>query len=256
MQTSKRHKRSISFPNDLSDKTVEEFFDLLSTHTNPDSKVISVDCSQLDEVTSAHIGILWSARERCERDSNEMHLLFPTPGLIRILQVLDMEDLFKIVEDSETIDSGNIKLMETEIIHQKHNDAFNTNINDLNAALERFTSFLSKINLPGTMRFDLKTAFYEVVYNIYAHGTLTCDDEISFVADVYNNRIVMEFSDRGLAFDPTFQTMSYNPKDAIDDRRTRGFGLMMIKKLTDSISYVYRDNCMNVLILEKMWRRE
>jgi anti-sigma regulatory factor (Ser/Thr protein kinase)/anti-anti-sigma regulatory factor len=254
MQTCDKHMNAIPFPADLSKESIDKFLSFLENQSGPETTMISIDCSKLSAVSSSHIGILWLAWENCQKNDIKIRLLYPAPALIRVLQILNMTEFFMLERDPEAVDKNKTRFIQTDIIHQKYDDIFNATIDDINKALKRYENFLLQIRLPRDVAFDLKTVFYEVAYNIYDHGTLGPRDEIAFTADLYNNRIVMEFSDRGLPFDPTSQEINHHLEDAINNRRIRGFGLMMINKLIDSISYVYRDNCKNILKLEKTWR--
>jgi anti-sigma regulatory factor (Ser/Thr protein kinase)/anti-anti-sigma regulatory factor len=254
VQTGKQHNNFIPFPADLSTEAVEDFIRQLDNNHDPDLRAVAIDCSQLNEVTSSHIGILWMAREHCEKNGKKTHLINTAPNLIHVLQVLDMREFFQIDDNGGAAGGENAELVESEIIHQQYDDNFYAKKEDINVALKKFESFLSRMRLPDAVVFDLKTVFYEVAHNIYEHGTLKRHDKITFLADVYKNRIIMEFSDRGFPFDPTSRVSNQHLKDAINGRKIRGFGLMMIKKLVDSISYVYHENRRNVLRLEKIWR--
>ena len=64
----------------------------------------------------------------------------------------------------------------------------------------------------------------------------------------------MEFQYRGVRFDPTNKKLEFDIRVAAQSGQKRGYGLLMINRMTDSIKYNQKDTDCNVLTLEKHWR--
>ena len=256
MQKCNEAKERIYFPCSLSPGDVGKYFDLLSESEEINKEVISVDCSTLDVVSSSHIEVLWRTRERCVENNRELRLLNAPAALNHVLRALDMDGLFNIDTQKDTLvqtSASNVPASGLEAIYE---DNFAASPDEIKSALSKFENFLGDINTPETVKFELSTVFYEVTYNIHDHAKLSERDKIEFKADASKNRIVMEFMDCGQRFDPTSHIQKHSLEDAVSNRKTRGFGLIMISKLMNSISYSYIDNRKNVLKLEKDWRIE
>ena len=254
MQSAKTRNTAISFPLDLDEKSVNDFYVRLNKCDITEFGVVALDCSELEEVTSSHIGIMFQVWEFCNRNKMKTSLRNITPSLAHVLQVLDLEELFIIEDVSGRADRRPEDCTENTGIHIVFERNFCAKIEDIKAIMQEFEEYLFGSKLPRSIAFDLKTIFYEVAYNIYDHSGLKETDEIKFVAGIKNNEIIMEFEDDGRSFDPTSRVSDRNLEDVIDGQKIRGFGLMMINRLVDSISYEYRDNHTNVLKLEKKWR--
>ncbi|MCD6161059.1 MAG: ATP-binding protein [candidate division Zixibacteria bacterium] len=244
---------TIMVPIELSENAEQSFLQHLENLSNVHSLPIKLNCSQLKQTTSTHIGLLWQAREIFEEKGIKMSLLWPTPELIRVLKVLNLTEFFNFDGDSQTIDRTEFISFEISASPEIYRDEFIADNESLNKALEKFKQFLIRINLTKYISFDLIIIFYEVGNNICTHGTTNGSNKVIFKAKVFNNRIVMQFEDNGLPFNPTEKMTDFHPLEAAKKRQKRGFGLSIIKKLIDDISYTYSDNGMNKLTLEKRW---
>jgi anti-sigma regulatory factor (Ser/Thr protein kinase) len=123
-------------------------------------------------------------------------------------------------------------------------------LQDIEQALDRFHGFLKQLDLEEICAFDLEIAFYEVTVNIILHGGLSRSDFIEFTAVPGSDQISLRFIDPGSPFDPTNHDSSFDPQVAIRTRQKHGFGLVMIKRLVDKLSYERVDNRLNVVTLE------
>lgn len=196
---------------------------------------IFLDCSRLDPITSYHINILWDIHLRCRQAGIPLRLLSVRPGLERILKMLDLYHHFEISAEKPILLKSKIR-PEAE---------------DIERALDRFRDFLKQLDLDEICAFDLETAFHEVTHNIFLHGGLNRGDLIEFTATSNQGQISLRFVDPGSPFDPTSPASSFDPRVAIRTRQKRGFGLAMIKRLVDVLSYERVDNRLNVVTLKK-----
>jgi anti-sigma regulatory factor (Ser/Thr protein kinase) len=113
--------------------------------------------------------------------------------------------------------------------------------------------FLESCAIPETTRFELRTILYEVVHNIRSYAGLTPRDQISVHATVGRDRITIEVSDPGSPFDPTQVQVASTFIDIAQNRRKRGLGLPMLKRMTDTMLYSRSTDGRNVLTIEKTW---
>ena len=82
----------------------------------------------------------------------------------------------------------------------------------------------------------------EIVVNIIHYGCLGIEDSIIDVGlDTIDNKIILEISDNGLAFNPLEQE---NPDvtTELDQRRPGGLGIFLVKQIVNEIQYERKDN--------------
>ena len=103
------------------------------------------------------------------------------------------------------------------------------------------------------LRFELKTIFYEVTTNIRNYSGLKEDELIVFTARPRRDGITLTFADRGLPFNPTTQIDDFNARKAARKKQSRGFGIVMVRRMADRITYVRQAGSTNMLTLEKKW---
>jgi len=197
---------------------------------------VSLDCTRLTQVASSHIQYLWEAHEACARSRVRLVLTHVPRGLWRVLQVLDLAHLFS--SDSESQKSR----FETEFVSGE------SGISD---AMALFTHYLEDKALPETTEFDLRALFYEVASNIRFHSDAHESLPVKFFAEIADNRIEMVFRDMGSEFDPTAAASEIDMQEAAQKGQTRGFGLLMIRKLADKVEYRRIEGTTNELILSK-----
>ena len=92
-------------PGDYSEKAHDEFVKELKQKCGNETKKVIIDCSQVEMGTSRHISMLWEAKSYCENISVKLVLRSVTLGLLRVLKVLDLFDLFIDNEPTVQIDS-------------------------------------------------------------------------------------------------------------------------------------------------------
>ena len=250
-----RKTASVKLPPQLSAEAIEQFYAELQEALKGGAGVICFDCSAVESVQSNHIAILWSAREMCETAGARTTLLEPTFGLRRVIHLLDLQDIF------ETDGSGDVSLPGGEIYEQSDMalvfvDRFEPLPKEVDRTLQAFLDYLQRLGVPETTRFDLQTIFYEIATNICQHSHLAPGEMISFRAEPLGGSIDLVFEDNGPAFDPTTRMQAVNVREAARTGKTRGFGLPLIRKLTDDTIYDRIDDRINRLRLVKRWRVE
>ena len=121
--------------------------------------------------------------------------------------------------------------------------------------LERIGEFigvvLREFGLEEQKIFNLQLAVDEACSNIitygYAHAATAEERKIRIRCSRHDGTIAVEIKDRGKPFDPT----TVAPPDleaSLEERQIGGLGIYFMKKVTDAISYAYK-NGQNVLTL-------
>jgi anti-sigma regulatory factor (Ser/Thr protein kinase) len=118
---------------------------------------------------------------------------------------------------------------------------------------ERLTHFMTELagDLPESSRYQLITAFREVLLNAMEHGAGFDPDKVVEVSAVRTKRtIVFHFKDPGPGFDvhaPKMVASESDPLSHLSEReatgqRAGGFGLLMTSKLVDEVHFNERGN--------------
>jgi len=240
-------------PADLSDNAVTRFDGRLKELLAKSPMSIAFDVSQLENVTSSHIKLLWQAYHVCLDAGVTMKLKSLSPGLVRVLKVLDLYEL--LAEDHESMRPQLRKAVRIKPrgVPPPYADEFPTDSRSIDEALEGFLKYLRRFTLPEVVIFELRTVFYEVAANIRSYARMGDDDIVVFSARVEGSKLIMVFADSGVPFDPKSTTVDFDPRTASKNGQTRGFGLTLVRRLTDKMSYVRMNDVINVLTLEKKW---
>lgn len=216
------------------DRFVEELDQLLTTRP----QTVTLDCSHLEHVTSSHVNYLWQAHERCEQSGATLKLSGTSPNLWRILELLDLAEFFAQGKTAEL---------------RLYDSRFQATKDGIGAAMLQFVEFLKDQSVPAVTAFELQTLFYEVATNIRLHGHLDQPQSIKFRTENTDNRIKMIFQDSGRPFDPTAVRLEGDLRNAAKRGQMRGFGLVMINRLADKVTYRRVDNSVNELTVTKRW---
>jgi anti-sigma regulatory factor (Ser/Thr protein kinase) len=118
---------------------------------------------------------------------------------------------------------------------------------------ERLTLFMNELagDLPESERYQLITAFREVLLNAMEHGAGFDPDKVVEVAAVRTERtLVYYFKDPGPGFDvhaPKMVASEHDPMSHLAEReasgkRAGGFGLLLASKLVDEVHFNERGN--------------
>jgi anti-sigma regulatory factor (Ser/Thr protein kinase) len=177
-------------------------------------------------------------------------------GLFRILKILNLYEFFEFEEGTVESKPEMEKAWQGAVSMPSLRLSFLPTSWAIKDALDRFHDFLTKLNVREICAFDLETVFYEVTTNIRLHGQLDDDDCMEFTATPTGDLISLRFVDPGPMFDPTSDPPHFDPDRAIRRRQSSGFGLTMIRRLVDSISYQRRDDGRNVVTLTKRLSRK
>ncbi len=254
MSVDAHSQKTLYVPGDGTDTSREEFERSVRAFLSTEPPVLTVDCSRLEQVVSRHINMLWTAHLLCDEAGVRMHLREASPGLIRILHVLDLYDFFEC--DESFVRRSLQKAAGPALFDEDgrvYSDEFCPDSSGITEAQERFLAFLGELSIPEMIEFELRTIFYEVANNISGHAGVSPRDLVIFAATVNSERITMTFADSGMPFDPVAGAPEVNLREAAVNGQCRGFGLAMVKKMTDDMKYVRKHDAINLLTLEKRW---
>jgi anti-sigma regulatory factor (Ser/Thr protein kinase)/anti-anti-sigma regulatory factor len=240
-------------PADFSGNAVARFDEKLKELLMEHPVSVALDVSQMEHITSSHIRVLWRAYLTCSDAGVTMKLKSPSPGLICVLKVLDLHELFTDDQDSIQPQLRRAVKIESWKTSGIYADEFTADSRSVNRALKGFLKFLERLPVPDEVMFELRILFYEVATNISLHARTKDNDLIVFSCRVEGSKVIMVFADSGVTFDPTSSTADIDPQTASKNGQTRGFGLTLVRRLTDKMSYVRINDVMNVLTMEKKW---
>ncbi|MEW6413158.1 MAG: ATP-binding protein [Candidatus Zixiibacteriota bacterium] len=245
-------KNRIEVPENLSADSVNEFERGLKQLLSTGPQAIEFDCSNLKMVTSSHVNLLWSAREQCCLAGVSFQFTRMSAGLVRILHVLDLYSLFTGREaevQKPGKQTGRLKVGggPTEFTRSLKADTDN-----IAATVREFRSFLDKTAIDELSIVELTTIAYEALTNVRLHGELDPHQMIEFKVTSGAEKICMVIEDSGKPFNPLGDNRPYRSGEAIRSRQSRGYGLVMIRRMTDALTYERADG-RNILALEKHW---
>lgn len=113
----------------------------------------------------------------------------------------------------------------------------------------------SEALLPLPQALRLQLAAEEALLNIIAHGYADADGEPYVQVDFWlsEGEVTLELEDAGAAFNPLQPPSVPSPEAALAERKAGGWGLVMLRRFTDAVSYERR-GVKN--ILRMTWRRD
>ncbi|MEW5924084.1 MAG: ATP-binding protein [Candidatus Zixiibacteriota bacterium] len=244
-------ENKILVPHDLSPGSERDYFARLDDILSRKIDRISLDCALLQRVTSSHINILWQTYCRCNETGIIVDFSGVSVNLKRVLVMLDLYDLLIAKPIGFTELTGHDMPIRRKNIGKELKLEFAGEKEDIDYAIDSLRQFLKMLKLPEFTAFEIETIFYEVVTNIRLHGHIPEGSIIKATVTITEDGIRMRFIDRGVPFDPTKQTKTFDPNLAAGRRQKRGYGMVMISRMTDKIYYERQDDCLNVLTLEK-----
>jgi anti-sigma regulatory factor (Ser/Thr protein kinase) len=252
MPSTRKLAAAIPFPTELGSRAEEQFERRLLAVLEAGPPMVLLDCAALQLATSRHVELLWRTRLRCQRDATEVRLQNPTPGLLRVLTVLDLAELFHCAP-STAVDESDEPTSVIGPAKAEYQDRFQPTAEEIAQAGQRFNAFLATLPVPEMTRFELRTVFYEIANNIGQHAGIDDDSPVAVWAEFKLGRIIMMFSDSGREYDPTAAAVDFDPRAVAKHRRVRGFGIPMVRHMTDAMSYIRGADARNILTIVKTW---
>ncbi len=97
--------------------------------------------------------------------------------------------------------------------------------------------FLLPHGIDGDVLYRLELILEETLMNVVWHAFKDQDEHaVGLAVDVDDSRIVMQFQDDGVAFDPTLASPPTMPT-SIEKAMPGGLGLMLVRKFAESVVY-------------------
>jgi anti-sigma regulatory factor (Ser/Thr protein kinase)/anti-anti-sigma regulatory factor len=245
---------SVSIPVESSFENLEKFRQEVEEHLRHLPGTIEIDTSILVNVSSSHVGALWQAYLRCYANHVAFKLKDPSPYLIRVLKIMDLDTILAKDQSPVELYIKEAVLSFTDGHTDPYTDEFQANAESVDKACEDYTGFLKQYqDIPDMVRHDLRTIFYEIATNIRTHAGIEDGEKIVFSFTMKKNKAILCFADSGKPFNPTRYVNSEDVQLAIKRGRTRGFGIPMLSKMTDNMKYNRLHDILNVLAVEKSW---
>ena len=217
--------------------SVNEFLTDVESRLNQGLQRIQIDCKALIRVTSRNIYALWQAREKCLRRNSSLELTNVSIGLRRVLEALDLAEIF----------------LNEPISIKKLHLSFPPKIEEIDQAMSSFVTFLLKAKVPEITAFELQTIFYEVATNIRRHAKMRSNEKICFEAHINARTVEFIFIDKGYSFNPLQKNTNIDFQKASQENQRNGFGLAMIERLSDGLEYQRTTKAENLLKIKKAW---
>jgi len=233
---------TVFLPVSLSPQTGDQFESEVQRLLLNGTRQLLLDCSQLEQLYSGHVRLMWSTHELCTKYGASLRLVSVRPDIIRVLKLLDLLEFFPFRMSDE---------------NHGYAEAVGSSGESVHDALRGFTDYLRQIGAPETVVTDARTIFYETTTNILHHGHLDPTEVIIVTAILTstdsNRELVIRFTDNGIPFDSAQPQPRLVPEDAAAEGRARGFGLMMVGRMSDSVSYERFRSTFNVFTAKKRW---
>lgn len=133
-----------------------------------------------------------------------------------------------------------IKVVETKDLEYKKDNfkSFQADMNETRKVRDFVVNECKKIGeLDENQVYLLQLAINEAFCNICEHGYKGLKKgEIKIKCEITEDGIAFTLSDQGVSFDPASINKPY-----ITEEETKGFGLLLIRKIADQITYVHKD---------------
>ena len=127
------------------------------------------------------------------------------------------------------------------------------NEKDPNPIVEFVQEELAQHDCPPKAMYQIEVAIEEILVNIVSYAGLTSEDGIEIRCDVLADplRVVLQFLDKGIPFDPLARE---DPDLSVDGimGREGGLGIFMVKQMMDDVSYNYEEGKNTLTILKNL----
>ena len=112
---------------------------------------------------------------------------------------------------------------------------------------------LARFDCPARTLYQIEVAIEEILVNIASYAGLSEADEVDVSCEVLEDplRVVMQFADGGIPFDPLAKTDPDTSVEATMEREG-GLGIFMVKQMMDDVSYAYEDGKNKLTILKHL----
>ena len=253
MLTDVNERELVVLPADTTPETVDKFRQSTEKVLTGGPQMLLLDCSRIVYMSSTHVGLMWGAYIDCEKQGVQLQLLNVSDQIRIVLRTLDLDTILlsnaDVTQPIDAADEQPVAITTSRLFE----DQVKLSKKAIQQGLDHFVTFVQTLGLRSSSVFELRLIYYEIVMNIKSHSGLGVEDTVKFEAVVTRSGITMTFMDTGVHFDPTAVERTITPEEAARSGRVRGFGLAMLKRVVDRITYAFKDNTTNVLTVEKTW---
>jgi len=253
MLAEKEINNRILVPSEVIGPKINRFYGDIEDLLRQGCREIVIDCSNLKHAVSSNIYIIWKGNFKCQEAGTLCRLTNVSDNLKRVLKVLDLYDLLVIDQKTGKKKRKPDVTAGLNVVEKEIDLKFEADEKAVSRYLTEFRDYLKNINLPELLVFELETVFYEVTTNILQHSGAQKSETIIFTANSTSEYFRMKFNYPGVHFNPTVNRKEFDPNAAIQGRQKRGYGLMLINRMMDTMTYQRSDDQKNILTLEKRW---
>jgi len=165
--------------------------------------------------------------------------------------------IFKCVDDfaGDTPQSDDITLMLLDIPGQPANSqevsrSFNCNSTVFGTVAGWLKEAFQQMSIDSEIGMELTLVSEEILTNIHKYAGLPASALIEVLIRIDSDKITLEFSDEGIAFNPFLDGHRADLGRDIESAEIGGLGVHLVTQLTDRQSYQRIDGC-NLLSVEK-----
>jgi len=135
------------------------------------------------------------------------------------------------------------------LVQQQLNLVIKPDFREIDRINREFRHFANENGIPQEITRKINIAIDELVNNIIAYGLDKGGEQtIQVNTDYSENRLLIEFIDQGMPFNP-FESLAVDTTSSIDDREIGGLGRLLVKELMDDVSYQRRKDSNVVQLL-------
>ena len=112
---------------------------------------------------------------------------------------------------------------------------------------------LARFAVPPKTLNRIEVAIEEIMVNISSYAQLSDGDGVEVRCDVLDDplRVVLQFLDRGIPFDPLASADPDISPEALEEREG-GLGIFMVRQFMDSVTYAYENGKNTLTILKNL----
>lgn len=249
--TRERSDTTVRMPESVSDETHSQLTTLFNELMAQGATQIHVDCSELSVLTHEHIWLLMHVQTQCQMQGINVVLSLPTATLFNI------ETLGSFIEASSSLARRSAPkqpvkpaVFSAPDMHRLE-QSFRARPSELAKSTREFDDFLASLKINKVDRYVLRTLYTEAVQNIYRHAGLKDNQEIQVKVEHTSKCLSLTLVDEGPEFDPTSDS---SVNEQISDPTAvefPHFGIKMLKRLADDITYNRSQSGKNVLRIIK-----
>lgn len=213
---------------------------------------VVIDCTDIPLLTREHIWLLLQIQSVCQMHNVTVIITAPTSTLFNI------ETLGSLIEASSSLTkrvapTTTVKPAPTAPAASPNRleQRFRARASELAGSTKEFETFMSSLKIDKVDRYVLRTIYTEALQNIYRHAGLKDSQEIQIQAELTGKCLGLTFIDEGPEFDPT---ADYAVDERVSDPTAvefPHFGIKMLRRLADDMSYQRSRSGKNVLRIIK-----